>query len=329
MVTVHSICIQATSALLSSRTRVHSGRVYKIVESATLGIVASASEDLTMIIWSSTTLELLKSLPLNHSVMLRAIATVADDSGENLWTGDAAGMISSWKLTPTSLATHAQSIVLPFGESVCSMIQVQDGGVVIGSDGTILKLAPSLRQLHRRPQVHRGKISCIVTAQEDLIIAASEDYSISIWSLTLEQLHRITHHTGKIHALCVYNDAFLLSGGFDLSLCVYDLRSRLICGKKVWAEAPDIKLTKISTDSISTICVNRSGCAYVASRDGSVQVFRLDSRLHQPNERSQTSEVGESSLKLTKPRSASPSNWQNATPHQLLVRGKRTQSPGH
>ncbi len=99
----------------------------------------------------------------------------------------------------------------------------------------LLKLAPqTMRVLHRRNKAHRGKISAVVCAADDLVITGSEDYSIQIWSLYhLEKLHHVSFHTGKVHALAMHRDVFLLSGGFDLTLSLYDVRWRMLCGRKV------------------------------------------------------------------------------------------------
>ncbi len=129
----------------------------------------------------------------------------------------------------------------------------------MGCDGSLLKLAPqTMRVLHRRSKVHRGKISAVVCAGDDLVITGSEDYSIQIWSLYLEKLHHVSFHTGKVHALAMHRDVFLLSGGFDLTLSLYDVRWRMLCGEKVTKQA---SLQRASF-SITSVFVPFLRCLY-------------------------------------------------------------------
>jgi WD40 repeat protein len=242
----------------------------------------TVSEDLVVNFWSTATLGYVTSIQgQQHKIMMRAAAVVKLDAEERLWTSDATGRINAWKLSTNTgariSAKLVDTITISGGDSVCSMTQAQDGGVILGCDGTLLKLSDrTMRELHHRPKVHRGKITCVVVAQEDLVVTGSEDYSVSIWNLTLEHLHKVVYHSGKIHALSVFQDAFLLSGGFDLTFCVYDLRSRMSCGKRMWATGAETGVAECVIDSISSICCDTGAAfAWVAARDGSLRLWRL------------------------------------------------------
>lgn len=257
-----------------------------------------------------------------HMVMMRAIVAFADPDGhpwDHLWTSDATGQIKAWKVPPaigispaagtigrnralgsgsgassSSSPTLLRSIMLPNGDAVCSMCHAQDGGVIVGCDGTLLKMHPqSLRELHRRPKAHRGRITAVTTAGENLLVTAAEDYTVAIWNLSLLVQHRVTYHTGKIHSLSVFRSVFLFSGGFDLRLCVYDLRARKVMGNVLWADKALSTIESVATDSICALCAVEkgpdAGVLWMASRDGILRVFEL--------------EMQASSLALVSPRS--------------------------
>ncbi len=180
-------------------------------------------------------------------------------------------------------------------EPICSMCQIQDMGVVIGTDSSLFKLHPlTLKPLRHRPKAHRGRITSVLSFN-DTLVTASDDYSIAIWTLRLELVHRVLIHTGKVHALTILpNIKYLFSGGFDLRLCVYDLASKAA----VWPDTALLELKNVSTDSVAAIAafsgVSTAGAAapsatsaplgslWITTRDGRLKIWHIESRPSSP-----------------------------------------------
>ncbi len=160
-------------------------------------------------------------------------------------------------------------------------------GVVVGTDSSLFKLHPlTLTTLRHRSKAHRGRITSVLSFN-DTLVTASDDYSIAIWSLRLELVHRVLIHTGKVHALTILpNYCYLFSGGFDLRLCVYDLAS-----KAVWPDKALLELTNVSTDSVAAVAAYSSGIGvstagaaaplgslWMTTRDGRLKIWHIESR---------------------------------------------------
>ncbi len=106
--------------------------------------------------------------------------------------------------------------------------------------------------------------------------------------LKLDLLHRISIHQGKVHALTLFgtDHHFLLSGGFDLKLCLYNVTSTATNlksgGDRLWPESAAFELSNSTSDSITAIVALGNGAgqsetqnAWVASRDGHIQILAI------------------------------------------------------
>ncbi len=129
--------LQTSGALLASWPGRHKGRVYKLVELSLAALVVSASEDMTVNVWSAASMSFVCAIrgDAQHSVMMRAMLAVRHDestqaAAEQLWTSDATGKINVWELsTQTTAPSLVQSTSLTGGESICCMCQAPDTGM--------------------------------------------------------------------------------------------------------------------------------------------------------------------------------------------------------
>jgi len=227
------------------------------VELPQAGLLVSAAEDGSVRVWDSRECTFVREWQAaNSGAAVRALVSGIDDGDELLWIGDSEGSLRLCTIKERQFI-HVQTQAVTgssSSESFSALRRHPDGSIVFAADTMLAKLSPrTLQELHKQPRAHRSHISSLVCCPVDgTIVTSSFDNAIGVWSYKLDPIIKLQYHDAKLQAVDLLGDSLLVSGGFDLRLCLFDMREAINMAEQGKAAATAAGATSTPSTSASS-----------------------------------------------------------------------------
>jgi WD40 repeat protein len=223
------------------------------------GKIYSASEDMTIKVWSGEDGTLLRTL-VGHTVGVYAVAVGQDskvysgsyDRSIRVWSGEDGTLLRT--LVGHTVGVYAVAVG-------------QDSKIYSGSRDRTIRVWRGDDGVHLNTLVgHTGTVFALAIGLDGAVYSGSEDQEIRVWSGDDgRHMRTLVGHTDAVYRLAVGFDGKIYSGSDDHTI-------------RVWRGGDGTRLQTLEghTAAISALVVGLDGTLFSASDDGTLRVWRVD-----------------------------------------------------
>ncbi len=252
--------------------------IFSVTVSADGKTIISGSEDGILTLWGFESRKMLTSVKAHKG---RISALKVSPNGEDVFSASCDGTLRIWKWG--SLIVDHESRCKPY-----VTMPIKAAVVTTSPDGQQLISAVDERTLQVQSQSsdhgtiilhgHTGLINSICMTPETMtkkaenlfVISASDDCTVRVWRLADgAEINTLRDHPREVNAVAISaNGKYLLSGGWDHTLKVWDVRKVI--------ETPESANQQDHFSSVNAVAITPDAKhAISASRDNNVKIWRL------------------------------------------------------